>query len=852
MAQYAQFILYRLVPRDDKVAKMPLDHRTLQPFAAGSNWQQDPAAWTTRDNAAALAELCGDGYGVGFLFTPTDPFFFLDIDDCLQADNTWSPVAHDLLARLPGAAVEVSLSGQGLHVFGRYAGPEPPHACKNIPYGLELYTSSRFAALTGFNAVGSADADCTAGLAGAIATYFPDRGHEDGVEWADTPVEGYTGPEDDDELIQRALASRSAGSAFSGGGGFASLWNADETALSERYPDTKGNRPFNASSADAALAQHLAFWTGKNCERIRTLMWRSQLVRDKWHREDYLYRTILRAVGLQEAVYSVDQSPVDEPAEAPKLRGTPKQIEYAARIRAEKIAAAPDLAETLMTEHGPAVDARFWIDRKDETPQDIAEAARPVSAPSDPLGTSSEPELTAGYQFLGATQQIEHFRGCVYVQDAHRVFTPSGSMLKPDQFNATYGGYVFEIADGGKPTRKAWEAFTESQIVRYPKAESTCFRPSDQPGALIRRDGRVLVNTYVPIETPRQPGDVTPFLDHLARILPIQRDRDIIMAYMAACVQHKGVKFQWAPLLQGVEGNGKTLFTRCVAAAIGERYVHMPPATEISEKFNDWLFNKLFIGVEDIYIPEQKRAIIEILKPMITNERYARRAMQQSQVMADLVANFMFNSNHRDAVRKTENDRRFAVFYTAQQHACDLVRDGMADGYFPSLYAWLRGGGYAAVTDYLTRYSIPDELNPATSCDRAPRTSSTDQAIAESLGRVEQEILEAVEEDRPGFVFPWVNSMALDRLLKSIKMDKAIPPNKRRELLKDLGYDWHPGLKQGRVNNPIPGESGKPRLFIKSGHLLADLTGGSEIIDHYLKTQELPAAGTVAAKFGGA
>lgn len=41
--------------------------------------------------------------------------------------------------------------------------------------------------------------------------------------------------------------------------------------------------------------------------------------------------------------------------------------------------------------------------------------------------------------------------------------------------------------------------------------------------------------------------------------------------------------------------------------------------------------------------------------------------MQQSQVMRDCYANFIFNSNYKDAVRKTENDRRYCVFYCKQQ-----------------------------------------------------------------------------------------------------------------------------------------------------------------------------------------
>jgi hypothetical protein len=412
-------------------------------------------------------------------------------------------------------------------------------------------------------------------------------------------------------------------------------------------------------------------------------------------------------------------------------------------------------------------------------------------------------------------------------------------MLKPDQFNATYGGYTFQLDEmGDKTTRKAWEAFTESQVVRYPKAESTCFRPALDSGEIIHIDGRPVVNTYVPIETPRTEGDVTPFLDHLKIILPDERDQSIILSYMAACVQYKGTKFQWAPLIQGAEGNGKTLLTRCVAYSIGQRYTHMPPASEISEKFNEWLFYKLFIGIEDIYVPEHKREIIEILKPMITNDRLAMRAMQQSQVMGDNCANFILNSNHKDAIRKTTNDRRFAVFYCAQQTSEDMIRDGISGNYFPTIYSWLRDGGYAIVSNYLHTYSIPDELNPAKDCHRAPETSTTNEAVLSSLGSVEQEILEAIEENRIGFSNGWISSMHLNTLLKHIRAERIVPPAKRRAMLQSLGYDWHPALPNGRVHNYLPIDGGKPRLFIRKGHLACGIDKASKVVEAYINAQK--------------
>jgi hypothetical protein len=105
-------------------------------------------------------------------------------------------------------------------------------------------------------------------------------------------------PADDAELLRRAMNSRSKPSAFGGKASFADLWLANEQVLAANYPDANG-RTYDASAADAALAQHLAFSTGSDCARIERMMKGCALVRDKWEREDHLPRTILGAVRRQ-------------------------------------------------------------------------------------------------------------------------------------------------------------------------------------------------------------------------------------------------------------------------------------------------------------------------------------------------------------------------------------------------------------------------------------------------------------------------------------------------------------------------------------------------------------------------
>ena len=750
LAVFPQFINYTLVPDPKNPGKML--KKPTSPRTGAVCDPHDPANRTTYEEAAAASA------NVGFVFTEQDPFYFVDLDNCLVGGQ-WSQVAQDIMQLCNGAAVEISQSGKGLHIFGM--GNPPPHACKNTTLGLELYHTARFVALTGHGVVGDASF-AGADLDRLVELYFPANDLEL-AELSDGPCDEWDGYVDDQELVNHAFKANSVAGSLGAAATLAQLWTADPEALGRTFPGD----PYDASAADAALASHLAFWTGRDGERIKRLMLQTELVRDKWDRTKYLDDTIRGACGLCKSVHKR------------------KRTEVLQSTEGDHTAASLD-----------------------------------------------------GITLLNPADQVEYFRGCVYVRDVHRIFVPDGCLLKPEQFKMVYGGKSFILdSEGNRTTRNPYDVFTESQVYRPAIVKKTMFRPDLPSGSVFEFEGSARVNNYVPVAVARQPGDVSRFLRHLELVLPDERDRAILLAYMAACVQHKGVKFQWTILLQGTEGNGKTLFSRCVAYAIGMQHVQSPKASEISNKFNSWVKDCVFAYVEDVYLPESKREVLEALKPIITNDWLPVEPKGVDFSTDYCIVNLMLNSNHKDAVKKTENDRRFCVFYTAQQSIGDLIRDGMQGDYFPTLYDWLKNdNGYAAVTDYLYTYAIPDELNPAMR-PRAPDSSSTQEVLAQSLGAIEQEILEAIGEGRPGFSGGWVSSMALDKLLDSLRGRRSIPQNKRRDVMKSIGYDYHPGLKEGRVNSAVMPDGGKPRLYIRTGHIHSNLGSPGEIARHYQDAQ---------------
>ena len=811
LGAWPQFVTWVALPEKDKpgkLTKLPTHWRApvgakLDELVVDAH---APGVWGTFEQCAAAAPLQnrGHGSGVGFVFTDQDPFFFLDIDGAYDRETTaWSPLAHELCGRLGGAAVETSMSGVGLHIIGRTYKPLE-HAKKNTLLGLELYTSRRFVALTGANALGDAALDCGASLVQIIADYFQPTVSGDHHEWTAQAAPGYTGPEDDEALLSRIMAAsaRSAAGAFGGDVTFSDLWTGNADALGRKWPSNKSSEAWDASSADMALANQLAFWTGKNCERMRALMERSALKREKWFtRPSYLADTIVQACKFTREVYSqAPSAPMSEPAVLPP---------------------APEV----------------------------------LAAAAEATGRSLRDPLS---EYMAPDVQLEHFRDCWYDNTTDRVYSlRHNTVFSRLTFNVNFGGHVFVIdPQGRKLSDSAWDALTLSRVNLPPIVDGLCFRPEHEPGAIIQNGRRRYVNSYVPHEPRLVDGDPGKFLEHMRKLLPDDRDRELLVSWMASAIQNPGRKFQWWPVVQGAEGNGKSLLLLIMTHAFGEEYTHVPNAIAMARdglKFNSWIYRKLFVGVEEIMLAK-KRDFLEEFKLIVTGERIPVEKKGQDQFTGDNRANGIFFTNHADGVPVTTDTRRYAIFYCAQQELDPWqVRDGMDETYFEDLVDWIKGRGKyarlgadygAAVTvNYLRNLELKAEYDPARLCTRAPKTTATELAVRLSLGACEQEILEAIEEGRPGFAGGWVSSKALDTLIEQKRFN--LPRSRRRAAMRQLGYDYHPALVDGRVHDPVMPDAGRPRLYVKAGHLALNITKPSDIGRAYTKAQERATAGTL-------
>lgn len=425
-------------------------------------------------------------------------------------------------------------------------------------------------------------------------------------------------------------------------------------------------------------------------------------------------------------------------------------------------------------------------------------------AEASPIPAQELPQVAKGLML--AEDYAEYFKGCVFVVREQKILTPNGQMMNQTQFNGDYGGPRFVINPQGAPSKNAWEAATVSSFKRIDSVSRLRFHPAFDYGDIIDDDNRLLpkgtqdkskvrgLNVFKKHEFQTSSEDVTPFLNHMAKLLPVESDREILFDFLAHNAKYPGHKIPWAPLLQSAEGAGKGVIKHILRYVVGGKYFHSPNAKELAEsgsKFNGWMRRKTFLFVDEVKTDE-KRQLIEIFKPWITEAEIEIQGKGQDQDKEDNYSNWAFFSNHKDAIPIDDDSRRFAIFYSAIQSAEDKERAGMDSNYFRRFYDWLgtdsAGGfthcrGLKAIAGWLMQRNVAKGGLPG----HAPVTSSHAEAVEFGRGPLAQVLAEAVEAEDVGFKGGWIHSGAASAAWVAAGMRPPAPAT-FKTILHKMGY----------------------------------------------------------------
>lgn len=105
----------------------------------------DPECWSSY----RAAKESTAGVGPGFVLADGDDLVCIDLDHALDEQGRPLPWARRILDQLPRTFVEISRSGEGLHVFGRASSRPGRRIRRADGTAVEWYTRGRFIAVTG-------------------------------------------------------------------------------------------------------------------------------------------------------------------------------------------------------------------------------------------------------------------------------------------------------------------------------------------------------------------------------------------------------------------------------------------------------------------------------------------------------------------------------------------------------------------------------------------------------------------------------------------------------------------------------------------------------------------------------
>ncbi|WP_341868795.1 bifunctional DNA primase/polymerase [Streptomyces bobili] len=106
----------------------------------------DPRTWSTHKEAAASTA----GVGLGFVLSDVDDVVCIDLDHCLNPlTGRLAPWAVSVVRDAGATYVEVSPSGDGLHIWGRADVRQGRRIRRPDGTAVEIYGTGRYIAMTG-------------------------------------------------------------------------------------------------------------------------------------------------------------------------------------------------------------------------------------------------------------------------------------------------------------------------------------------------------------------------------------------------------------------------------------------------------------------------------------------------------------------------------------------------------------------------------------------------------------------------------------------------------------------------------------------------------------------------------
>lgn len=264
----------------------------------------------------------------------------------------------------------------------------------------------------------------------------------------------------------------------------------------------------------------------------------------------------------------------------------------------------------------------------------------------------------------------------------------------PYAFNLSNARHLREIG-----IKKAADKFV-SEDYPIPMVDGLMYFPAmhgDMPGnrrvpahglddpAFFSYEGKTYLNTFDPSSLPPMPevyskNDLRAIkaVKHFFEVqFPREKERRYVMDWLAWVVNNPTRKINYALVIVGCEGSGKTIIKKFMTYLLGgRRNVGTISNMVLQKSFTDWANGHILKVIEEISIPGHRYDVVNTLKEPISNESLQTEGKHKDAGEKVNTASYLAFTNEDGAIPIGPESRRYLVagsYFTTRNIVLDFM-----------------------------------------------------------------------------------------------------------------------------------------------------------------------------------
>ncbi len=268
--------------------------------------------------------------------------------------------------------------------------------------------------------------------------------------------------------------------------------------------------------------------------------------------------------------------------------------------------------------------------------------------------------------------------------------------------------------------------------IRIPKVFDLQYAPEHADQIIVEHEGVQYANSYRKDYAPANPqtsaAEGALFRKHLEVLVEEKEHQDFILDVAAHLVQNPGVRPNFAVVIQGPPGCGKTQLTRMIGLPLGASNRRVVSPAELATPYNSYAVGKMLVVLEEVRVTGKgKSDTMAKIIPLITNPRFTRNEKNEKGCDDANKGFYIALSNHKDCLALTPDDRRFFVLESRLQTR-ESVLAVFETGHYAEVEKMLE-----ADTGGLRHYLLNHRISPTFKYSgHAPRTKYFNNMLSSS------------------------------------------------------------------------------------------------------------------------